>query len=266
MIKSFLFLYILFFPAYLFSFSNLTIEGTGDSQELLKAIAGSFEKKYLNTSVTIPKSVGSSGGIKKLIANKCSLARVAREITAEEKDKGLNSVIFGYSPIVFVINGNIKNRVLSEKNIIQIFKGEIKNWEQLPLTGLEGKIYVVSREETDSSRKVLNKKLPGFSNIKKFSGATALFNQEAVQMISEHKNTIGYLAIGNIRGSDLKVVKLNGYEPTLKNIKNKKYRLITPLGLVYKGELDELSKKFLNYLKTDESKKLMNNFGIIPAN
>ena len=243
---------------------TLTIEGTGDSQELLQELAKLYEKKYPNTSIIVPNSVGSSGGIKKVTANACELARVARPLKKQEKEKGLKNIIFAYSPIVFVINGKITNNVLSEKDIIGIFDGTLTHWEQLPNIGLIGKIYIVHREQGDSSRTILEENIPSFKDIQKSVGATAFYNQEAISMLTKYRNTIGYLAMGNVKNTNLQIVQYNGILPTLENIKMNKYNLVTPLGLVYKGKLNEIAKHFIEFLKSDEAKQIMHDYEIIP--
>jgi len=243
--------------------SSLTIEGTGDSQELLRELAKAYEKKYPNDFIIIPNSVGSSGGIKKLMASQCELSRVARPLNQKEEEKGLKNIIFGYSPIVFVINGDTKDTTLLEKNIIDIFQGDLTNWDEIANIGLTGKIYIVNREEGDSSRNVLDKNILDFKKIEKPAGTTAFYNQEAVRILTKNKNTIGYLAIVNTKNTNLKIVKFNGISPTLENIKNGKYKLVTPLGLVYKGKLNRLAKDFIIFLKSKEAKKIMYNYGVV---
>ncbi len=243
--------------------NSLTIEGTGDSQELLRELANAYEKKYPNNFIIIPNSVGSSGGIKKLMANQCELSRVARLLKQKEKEKGLKNIIFGYSPIVFVINADTKDTTLSEKNIIDIFQGDITDWDEIANIGLTGKIYIVNREQGDSSRKILDKNISAFKKIEKPAGTTAFYNQEAVRMLTKNKNTIGYLAIANTKNTNLKIVKFDGLSPTLKNIKNGKYKLVTPLGLVYRGKLNRLAKDFIVFLKSKEAKKIMHNYGVV---
>ena len=244
--------------------TSLTIEGTGDSQEILRELAKLYEKKHPNDFIIIPNSVGSSGGIKKLMANKCKLSRIARPLKQKEKEKDLKNIIFGYSPIVFVINGDTKDTLLLEKNIIDIFQGDITNWDEIPSIGLNGKIYIVNREQGDSSRNILDKNIPNFKKIEKPAGTTAFYNQEAVMMLTNNKNTIGYLAIGNTKNTSLKIVKFNGVFPTIENIKNGKYKLVTPLGLVYQGQPCGIAKDFILFLKSKEAKKVMHSYGVIP--
>ena len=244
--------------------SSITIEGTGDSQEVLRALAKSYENKHPGTSIIIPNSVGSSGGIKKVIAGKCELGRVARELKDKEKKEGLSYLTFGYSPIVFVVNADIKNPDLLKEDIINIFNGKTVKWEEFPNTGLKGKIYIVNREQGDSSRNILNKYFHEFKKITEPAGTTAYYNQEALSMLSKHENTIGYLAVGNIRGTGLRIIKIDGIDPmNPQNIITGKYKFVTPLSFVHKGEVKGLAKDFIAYLKSKEAAKIMYDFGVI---
>ena len=65
---------------------SLVIPGTGDSQELLQELARAFEHSHPGAKIEIPESIGSSGGIKNVIAGKAVLARVALKTWGSTKD------------------------------------------------------------------------------------------------------------------------------------------------------------------------------------
>ncbi len=242
---------------------TLVIEGTGDSQELLRALATAYEKKHSNSSIIIPNSIGSSGGIQKVINNLCTVARAARPLKVKEREKGLRSFVFAYSPIVFAINGDIKEISLTEKNILNIFDGIITTWDELPNVGLSGKIYIINREAGDSSKTILERYIPKFKDVQN-EGITAFYTQEAIRLLNKYKNTIGYLPVVSTKNTNLTIVQLNGILPTLENIKNNKYKLVTPFSFVYKGELKGVAKKFKEFLKSDEAVAIMYAYGVIP--
>lgn len=244
---------------------TLTIEGTGDSQELLRGLS----KLYYETTkikVSIPNSVGSGGGIKKVIKGECKLARVARPLKEKEKNKGLSYILFAYSPIVFVANVDRKGPLdISSNQIVNIFKGEIKTWDKLQKNGLKGKIYIINREVGDSSRNILDKTLKGFSHIEKFAGVIANYNSEAKDLLTKYKNTIGYLSMPNTIDTNLKIISVDGVHPSLQNIRDKRYNYLTPFSFVYKKTLTPEAKSFIEFLKTDKAKTFMIQNGVVPV-
>jgi len=245
---------------------TLTIEGTGDSQELLRGLAKVYEVEHQDMIINIPNSIGSSGGIKKVIENKLVLARVARKLKYKEKKEGVKYLLFAYSPVVFVVNANNKkNYNISSSDILKIFKGDIESWENIKGVDLSGKIYVVNRELGDSSLSILQKNFYGFDKIEKFTGIIANYNSEAINLITKYKNTIGYLSLANTMNTSLNILSIDGISPSMENIKTSKYKYLTPFGFAYKGELTKESKKFLKFLNSKSAKEYMISHGVIPS-
>jgi len=252
-----------------FSYANsqipLTIEGTGDSQELLRGLAKIYKEETGNI-VVIPDSIGSGGGIKKLIKGDIKIARVARALKDKEKVHELSYKLFAYSPIVFVLNTDVKNEInLNTEDILNIFNYNIDKWEMIKNTNLEGKIYVINREKGDSSRSVLEKHMKGFKDIKEMTGITANYNSEAIKLLLKYNNTIGYLSMPNTLNTNLKIVSVDNIFPSIENIMNHHYKLTTPLGFVFKGKLEKNAKSFLDFLKTSSAKAFMIELGVVPA-
>ncbi|MDB4470643.1 substrate-binding domain-containing protein, partial [Deltaproteobacteria bacterium] len=64
---------------------QLVIDGTGDSQQLLRQLAQAYEAANPDSKIIVPDSSGSSGGVKALLKGKTDLARIARPLKAKEK-------------------------------------------------------------------------------------------------------------------------------------------------------------------------------------
>lgn len=256
---------MMFFSAEaLFASQRIVIAGTGDSQELLRHMASAFEETFPDTRIEIPDSIGSSGGIRATAMGKCDLGRVARKIRARERHFGLEQRFFAYSPVVFAIHPSV-NGVdnLSFEQIIAIYSGRLSSWQDLG--GPEGKIYVVNREAGDSCRSVLEKKVPGFKAIQDHAGKEIYTTPEAVAVLRRYRNTIGYVPLAMIRNSTLKITRINAVEPSAANVQNGRYDLVTRLGLVWKGDLKGLSKKFVDFVFSPEGSRLIAEFGLVPA-
>lgn len=265
MLRFILLFVVMFYSSFASSNSSntLTIEGTGDSQELLRGIANLYTQKYPNHNIIIPQSVGSGGGIKKVLQNECEVARVARTLKQKEEASGLSYLLFGYSPIVFVINTDKKNINLSIDDIVAIYSGKVTQWEEIENSHIAGKIYVINREDGDSSKTIIENNIPQFKNIKTAVGITAFYNAEAISLITKYKNTIGYLPMPNIQHTNLSIVAINNIYPNITNIQKKDYKLLTPFGLVYKENLSNIAKSFIEFLKTQEIKEFMLSQGVI---
>jgi len=242
---------------------KITVAGTGDSQDLLRTLATSFEAHHPGVEVEVPESIGSSGGIRMVAAGNVDLGRVARPIKESEKQYNLHYRQFALTPVVFGVHPGVSINNLSNQDIVSIYSGQVTNWSALG--GKDHKIYVADREKGDSSRTVLEGHVPGFNEIQNFAGKIVYSTPEAAKTIDSFEYTIGYLPLSMTADTKIKVLNYNGVSPSAENVQSGKYPLAVPLGIVWKGELKGLAKEFVEYLFSAEGKQTIVSHGDIPA-
>jgi len=246
-----------------FSGQKIVIGGTGDSQQLLWEVAKVLEGKLGGGEIEVPESIGSGGGIRAVAAGKIDLARVARPLKENEKQLGLTYKCFAKSPVVFVVHPSVTGvEDLKTEDIIGIYSGKINVWGQLG--GQDQKIYAITREVGDSCRIVLNKQISGLEDITEPAAKVIYNTPEAVATLTRHKKTVGFLPLSMTIGNDLKILKVDGVYPSAENIRSGRYKLVVPFGIVYKGELKGLAKRFVDFLSSNEGKRLIAEYGAIP--
>lgn len=250
------------FPAQAENTKQLVIPGTGDSQALLRKLAALYSKNR-SVSVEIPESIGSGGGIRSVITGKSELARVARPLTDKESAYGLKYRVFAQAPIVFAVSpGVVGTRNLSFEQILGIYSGKIQQWEEL---GGGGKIYVMNREDGDSSRTALENLIPGFKEIAAPAGGMVYSTPDAVQTLIDSPNTIGYLPMPVTVGTELNILQIQNVAPTAANVRGKKYQLVVPFAVVWKDTLSPPAQNFLDFLSSPAARKLMLENGTVPV-
>lgn len=240
---------------------NLTVAGTGDSQELLRILARDFEKTNPGRVIHIPDTTGSVGGIKSLKEDAVKLARTARPLKTEERP-GLMEFLFARAPIVFSVHLGLNSiKDITTEQILGIYSGKYTNWKQLGHQ--DHKIYVIDREVGDSSRIVLERKMAGFKSLTSV-GFIAFNTQQAVSFVEEHEFTIGFLPNPSIIHKTILPLSVDGVAPTAANIISGKYKYFVPLFIVSKGPPEGLAKTFIDYLYSPEAQKIMEVNGVVP--
>lgn len=261
-IKWFLTISVLFGFVQVALAEDLTIAGTGDSQELLRILAKDFEANHPGNMIHIPDTTGSVGGIKSLREGTVRLARTARPLK-ETEQPGLIEFLFARAPIVFSVNPNLEQvKNITTAQILGIYSGKYSNWKQLGQQ--DHKIYVVDREAGDSSRIVLEREMAGFKSLTSV-GFIAFNTQQAVSYVEDHKFTIGFLPNPSIVTRNIFTIAIDGVTPDAENINSKKYKYIVPLFLVSKGQPEGLAKQFLDYIYSPDARKIMEANGVVPA-
>jgi len=244
---------------------QVTICGTGDSQELLRQLASAFSAEYPGISVAVPDSIGSSGGIKLTAMGKCDLGRVARPLKKRELQYNLSYEIFAYSPVVFFTNVNVSGiQQLTAEQAAGIFSGRFTRWRDIG--GSDEPIYVAHREKGDSSRRVLEQHLPAFAAMKQQTGVTLYSTQEIVDTVSTHPNTIGYTSFSAIRKNDkVKILAFSEIRPEATALPGSRHALLSPFALVWQDNPPPVAEQFLHFLATPAAHAVIKNYGAMPA-
>ncbi|MNN01791.1 Phosphate-binding protein PstS 1 precursor [compost metagenome] len=162
-----------------------------------------------------------------------------------------------------VVNPDVNVDNLTKDQLVKIFTGEIKNWNEVG--GPDQSIQIVNRPASSGTRATFEKyalgtkteDLPG--SIQEDSSGTVK------KLVGETPGAIGYLALSYLDDS-VKVVKYDGVEATEDNVANGTYPVWAYEHMYTKGEPNEVVKAFLEFMASEE---VQNNdvveLGYIPA-
>ena len=155
-----------------------------------------------------------------------------------------------------------KNKVenLTAEQIRDIFNGKITNWKEVG--GDNTPITVVSREAGSGTRSSFEQIITGIS-LKK-DALIQDSNGSIRETVSNDVNSIGYLSHGLVNAK-VKAIKLDKTECTVENIVSGSYKLVRPIFLLVKGNLDGENKNFIDYILSPEGQKVITGNGLLPA-
>ncbi len=241
---------------------KISIVGSTSVQPLAQELADEYSKN--GTQIDI-QGVGSGAGIKAITDGTCDIGTSSRDLTAEEKSKGLKEYIIAYDGIAVVFNPKNTVSNLSVEQVSKIFKGEIKHWKEVG--GDDKEIIVVSREAGSGTRTAFEELLKVQKDAEK-DGKTvkvsALYEKAQVaegngaikQNIASKENAIGYISIGFIDNT-LKASKIDGIDATEANVKAKTYKVMRPFLMLTKGQENPATKAFIDYIMGDAGQKIV---------
>ena len=173
---------------------------------------------------------------------------------AKEKGVELELVPIGSDAFVFIVNANNPVSDISLDQIKGIYSGKITNWKELG--GKNIPIAAMRRNKNSGSQTALEK-IMGDTPIK--PDYTALFG-------SPIGFSFRYYVTGMLAEGGVKILTINGIEPTTETIADGSYPVSGNLYAVYrKGEKNENVYKAVDFMLSPEGQKIVEKSGYIPV-
>jgi len=261
--------------------SAIYFNGSSTLTPVINTIAASFNEEYetwdkVDSSfeeapISIYVASGGSGqGVATLIDGTTSFGMVAREVKDEEKKKikDEKEYLVGIDALAITVNKESplleKTDDLTTDQVIKIFSGEYKTWQEVDSSLPADDIVVLTRDVSGGAHEVFQK------NIMKDVDVSADVIQAPtmgglVEKIIDNKNAIGYASYGVASQNEDKLVKLklDGVACTEENITGGNYILQRPLLLVGSGEPTEQQQAFLDVVLGEEGQAVVEEQGFI---
>lgn len=244
---------------------TITAAGSSALKPLADDAADSFLNDHPDVSITIDAG-GSGEGLKQVsegtvdIGNSDVAAEDKLDETAAKELVDHQVCVVTMAPIVNkdVAEAGVKS--LTKEQLISIFTGKTTNWKDVG--GPDEDIVLVTRPESSGTRATFQKyALDGNEE----ASNTSMETDDSGVLLTNVKSTngaIGYVALSYLTGdAGVETVAIDDVEPTLENTYSGKYPVWTFEHMYIKGEPNEVTKAFLDYITGDEYGDQMEKLG-----
>src|SRR6202048_1207257 len=239
---------------------DLSVVGTGDGIDLLRALGAAYTAAHPDTNVIVPPSIGSGGGIAAVGSGKEALGRIARPLSDSEKEAGLVAIPVFRLPSAFFVHRSAGVDSLTSAQLADIYRGKITNWRDVG--GSDARVRVVRREDQDSTLLVLRQSMPGWKDLViTDKSKTAVTTQDCVSSVKEVEGGIGFGPFTKALEQELTVLKIDGHFPTEAG-----YPSAVTLSFVHKGAgITPDAKRFIAYVKDQQARTVLTSMGGVPV-
>lgn len=245
---------------------SLTITGSTTVLPIAQQSADAFMKKHPKVNIQI-SSGGSSVGIQAVGTNIADIGMASRELKDKEKTSHPNLVqhVIASDGIAIIVHESNPVSELTVEQIKKIYKGEITNWKEVG--GTDKPIVVVNRDSASGTREFFHEHVMKKGNFTK----TALeknSNGAIKTTVQGTPGAIGYVSIGHV-DAKVKAIRVsvggNFEEPTAQNVLNGKYPIARNLNMFTNGEPTGHVKEYLDFIKSAEGQKIVEDEGFVPV-
>lgn len=243
--------------------NRLVLTGSSTIAPLAAEIGKRFEK--LNPGVRVDvQSGGSTRGINDARSGLADIGMASRGLNPGEQD--LKSHTIARDGIGLILHQSNPVTTLSAAKIIAIYKGEIRNWQEVG--GKDAKITVVNKAE---GRSTLELFLHHFQLKNSAIKAQVIIgdNQQGIKTVAGNPGAIGYVSIGSAeyeeaQGTPIRQLPLDGVAATVANVRNGSFPLARPLNLVTTGKESGLARRFIDYARSEAVDDLVSDQYFVP--
>ena len=186
-----------------------------------------------------------------------------------------NSTQFKYTAIgseafVFFVNKENPINNLTTEQIQKIYSGEITNWKDVG--GNDEEIAAFQRNEGSGSQSMLIRFMDGKEIMpaptKRVNDFMSGIVEDVAANYKNSKGAIGfsfrYYLEGIIKNPNIKILSVDGVEPSVENIKNGRYPITTGLYAVsYEGNDNPNVDKLINWVLSDEGQYIIEKTGYV---
>ncbi len=206
----------------------------------------------------------SYGGLIALERGSIDLAMMSNDLSSENKLDFIEHLI-GIETVGIIVNANSVIKNLSTANARKIFLREITNWKELG--GADSPINLYSRQDNITAKRTVEQVLLDGESVHE-SAKVLSSSQTMIEQISLDPFAIGFISHqGYLRakGPALKIspLSIDGIDMDERNIGLALYPLIRQLFLVIRDDSSEISKKFINFVLSNEGQTLLAESGAL---
>ena len=245
---------------------TLKIGGTGSSLATMQLLAQAFEKSSPANHLTVLPSLGSTGGIKAVLAGALDIGISSRPLKQEEQAQGGVAVKFAATPFAIVTGLLTPANNMTLNQLADIYAGRQTTWQD------GTPVRLVLRPTNDSDTEILTSMSPELkaavtTALSRPGMQIAVSDQESAEVIAKLKGAIGTSTLGLILSEKraLKSIPLNGVTPTLKSASDGRYPYFKDVYIVTNQNTKPLIKEFISFIQSPGAKKILTDNGHFPV-
>ncbi len=241
---------------------EMRIGGTGGALGTIKQLAARYCKDHPNVKVTVLPSLGSSGGIKAVLAGAIDIGLSARRLNDSEQAASARQ--YGMTPFVFVVQRQAAAAGVTSEEIIDIYNGKKAQWSD------GSKIRVVMRPSSEYDFAMLQRISPRMEEaVSRASSRQGMIvemtDQDNLDAIEKTPGAFGTTTLAQILSENrhVKILTLNGTQPSIDAVRDGRYPYVKTYYFVTKRLSSTGVQDFLTFVHSPAGSEILTRLGYL---
>jgi phosphate transport system substrate-binding protein len=228
---------------------TLKIGGTGAAIAAITMVGAAFHQEHPGVRFVFPPSLGSSGGIKAVIAGALDVGLNSRALTEAERRHGLVVAEYARTPLLLVTSYRGAGVHFTLKQIASLYNGEIQSYpDGTPLR-------IIMRPDVEIDIHLVRSLSPeidaAIQRAQSREGmAVAVTDRDNAEMLAKTRGALGWMTMAQLISENLDLIPLplDNIAPNQANFASGKYPLFRTFSVVTAAQPTPLTKAFLEFL------------------
>lgn len=246
---------------------TLNIGGTGTALGGMKLLAETYMQSHPDIDVVVLPSLGSSGGVKALLADRIDFALTSRDLKDAERAEGVMAVEYARTPVVFSTHLETTADNITLAELPQIYNGENATWPD------GSDLRLIMRPPSESDMKLLASLSPQMQvSVEAALGRNDLLvavnDQDNATALEKVRGSLGLSTLAQITTENrrLKVLTLDGQQGSVESLRDGDYGHAKILYLVTKPIQSGLVSDFITFMSSEEGAAILGASGhLVPS-
>jgi phosphate transport system substrate-binding protein len=228
----------------------------------MRLLGDAYTTLHPETTITVLKSIGSSGAFKAVPKGAIEIGLSSRPATDEESQRNLRTVEYGRSPTVFTVRMENPVRSITMGQIADIYSGKMQTWPD------GEQIRPVMRQPGDDNSRQVSGLSPEIGQaileaINRNGLPFAVTDQEAANKAETIPGSFGVSALALILSEkrNLRALSIDGIAPTPENLSSGRYPLRKTFYFVLPIDPAPAAKDFINFVVSPAGREVLRQTG-----